>query len=67
MNDIHLSLSAEQKECLLRLLESSLASKRVEVHRTDSLTYREAVEHDLELIESLVAKLKPGSDVARAV
>ena len=52
---------------LARTLEGLVASKRVEVHRTDSLTYKNEIEHELELLESLVVQLKPGAEIARAI
>lgn len=67
MSDINMTLSPEEKECLLRILEGTLASKRVEVHRTDSLAYRQYVEHELELVDALVSKLRPNADIVKAV
>lgn len=68
MSLVHnLTLSTEEKDFLARTLEGLLASKRVEVHRTDSLTYKNELQHELELLESLVVQLKPGAEIGRAI
>lgn len=58
MPDFQLLLSTEEKTCLQLLLENLLPGKRVEVHRTDSLDYRHGLEHEVKVIEGLLAKLK---------
>jgi hypothetical protein len=63
MPDIHVTLSSEEKDCLLAMLEIALVRKRVEVHRTDSLAYRRDLERELELIEALLEKIEPGAEV----
>ncbi len=63
MLDIHFTLSSEEHDWLLRTLETSLVNKRVEVHRTDSLAYRHGLEHEVDLIEALIGKLKPGAQI----
>jgi hypothetical protein len=62
-DDIHITFSPEEKDWLLKLLEISLVSKRVEVHRTDSLAYRRDLEHEVDLAESVLEKLRPGAKV----
>jgi hypothetical protein len=63
MSDIQVALSSEETECLVKMLEISLVSRRVEVHRTDSLAYRHDLEHELELVEAILDKLRPGAKV----
>jgi len=68
MTVVHqLSISTEERDCLVRTLESLLAGKRVEIHRTDSPNYRKELEHKLELVEAAYAKLKPTAEIARAI
>ena len=58
MSELHLSLTAEERQCLLALLETAQKETRIEEHRTRSLTYRESVTHQEELIESVLSKLR---------
>lgn len=62
-----LTLSTEERDCLVRILEMLLAGKRVEIHRTDSLSFRKELEHELEQVEAVIVKLKPTADIARAI
>lgn len=58
MADIQLAVTTEEKNYLQRNLEQSLVSKRVEIHHTDRRAYRHELEHEVEFIEALLAKLK---------
>jgi hypothetical protein len=57
MAESQLTLTAEEREFLLGLLETVLKDKRVEEHRTRTLTYRQYVVHEEDLIRSLLGKL----------
>jgi hypothetical protein len=58
MPDVQLMLSQEEKSYLQRVLEHSIPSKRVEIHHTDRRAYRHELEHEVEFIEALLAKIK---------
>ena len=62
MSDLQLTLTAEEREYLLGLLESTLKNTRVEEHRTRTPSYREHVIHREDLIVGLLGKLgqQPG-------
>ena len=53
-----LTLTVEEREFLVHLLESQLKEKRVEEHRTRAPSYREIVLHQEEVIAALLNKLK---------
>ena len=57
MPDVTLTFSTEETDYLLRVLEQSVVNKRVEIHHTDRRAYRHELEHELEIIEALKAKL----------
>jgi hypothetical protein len=57
MADLQLTLTAEEREYLANLLETMLKEKRVEEHRTRTLTYRQYVVHEEDLIRSVLGKL----------
>jgi len=52
-----ITLSGEERACLVELLQSTLKNQRVEEHRTRAPTYREQILEQEKLIESLLAKL----------
>ena len=58
MPEVNLVLSTEETNYLLRVLEQSVVNKRVEIHHTDRRAYRHELEHELEIVEALMAKLK---------
>ena len=58
MADFHLPLSAQEKNYLLGLLKTMLTETRVEVHRTHTPGYREAVLGEESLERGLLAKLQ---------
>jgi len=57
MAELQLTLSAEERECLVGLLETTLKNTRVEEHRTRTPSYREFVVHNEELIKAVLSKL----------
>ena len=54
----NLPLSQEEKQFLLTYLEEGLKEKQVEVHRTDNLEFKELVEHEANIMEGLINKLR---------
>ncbi len=59
MVESQLTLSPEEHQYLLDLLETTLKATRVEEHRTRTPLYREHVVHREDLIEGLLKKLRP--------
>jgi hypothetical protein len=57
MAELQLTLTAEEHEFLAGLLETMLKEKRVEEHRTRTLSYRQYVVHEEDLIRALLSKL----------
>jgi hypothetical protein len=57
MADSQLTLSAQERDCLVSLLNKELKGTRVEEHRTRTPTYREHVVEQEKLIEGLLKKL----------
>jgi hypothetical protein len=57
MAELQLTLTAEEREYLANMLEMMLKEKRVEEHRTRTLTYRQYVVHEEDLIRSVLGKL----------
>ncbi len=62
MNELHtaqlqVALTAEERDCLVGILERALKETRVEAHRTDAPTYREHIEDQEQSIVSVLAKL----------
>lgn len=59
MTDVQLTLSAEERDALLRLVETALSEKRVEVRRTEfSFRYREDLQHEGAVLAGLLEKLR---------
>jgi hypothetical protein len=52
-----LSLSDEERSFLVALLEQTLHDKKIEEHRTDSIEFKEHVEHEVTLLQNLIDKL----------
>lgn len=52
------SFSGEEVAELLQLLEASLSETRVEVHRTHTPDFRDAVQHREVILRSLLEKLR---------
>jgi hypothetical protein len=57
MDERQLTLTAEEREYLVGLLNSVLKETRVEEHRTRTLSYREQIVHREDLISALLHKL----------
>jgi hypothetical protein len=60
MVDKQLTLTAEEQEYLLGLLETARKATLVEEHRTRALEYREHIVQREALITSLLEKLRAG-------
>jgi hypothetical protein len=60
MGEIQLLLSPQERDELVRLLETALGDTRVELHHTDfSPDYKDKVKEEEGLIRSLLNKLRP--------
>ncbi len=57
MQELKLTLSAEERECLVALLEAALKETLIEEHRTRAPMYREHVLTREHLIEAVLKKL----------
>ena len=57
MAELQLTLTAEERDYLANLLQTMLKEKRVEEHRTRTLTYRQYIVHEEDVINSLLSKL----------
>ncbi len=57
MPAIQLTLTAEERDYLTTLLESVLKDKRIEEHRTRTLSYRPGIIHEEDVLKSLLGKL----------
>ena len=58
MAELHVALTAEERQCLVEVLEDVLKNLRVEEHRTRTPTYREGVLQRETLISSVLGKLR---------
>jgi hypothetical protein len=58
MENLQLTLTAEERDYLVTSLETSLKERRIEEHRTRTPTYREHVIHQEEVITGLLNKLR---------
>lgn len=54
----NLALSSEEAAELLHLLQQSLSETRIEVHRTHTPDFRDALQHREALVRGLIAKLE---------
>ncbi len=61
MPDIHLVLTAEEKDYLLRVLDKALKGDRIEMAHTDTRAYKEQVKREIALVEALLAKVQKAS------
>jgi hypothetical protein len=55
---VTLTLTEDDRETLLRILEPVLREKRVEVHRTEAPDYRAYVQREEALLDRLVEQLR---------
>jgi len=53
-----LILNMDERTQLLNLLQQALHDKRIEVHRTDAIDYKELVQHEEDVLRSLLEKLQ---------
>ncbi|MGE5190998.1 MAG: hypothetical protein ACM3U2_00760 [Deltaproteobacteria bacterium] len=61
MPDIQLVLTADEKNYLVRVLETALKGDRVEIAHTDIRAYKEQMKSEIELVETLLAKVQKAS------
>jgi len=57
MAETQVTLSGDERDYLVRVLESALKNHRVEEHRTRTPTYREQILQEEKLLEQVLAKL----------
>jgi hypothetical protein len=57
MGESQLTLTVEERKCLVELLETALKETRIEEHRTRAPEYREHVSRREDLVSSLLGKL----------
>jgi len=57
MADVQVALTAEERACLVELLQTALKDARVEEHRTRTPTYRENVLNKEKLMAAVLSKL----------
>lgn len=57
MAELQITLTPEEHKFLVGMLELALKEARIEEHRTRTLTYREHVVHQEQMIENLLSKL----------
>jgi hypothetical protein len=58
MPEVHLVLTAEEKDYLLQVLNNALKGDRVEMAHTDARAYKEQVKREIALVENLLAKIQ---------
>jgi uncharacterized protein YecA (UPF0149 family) len=57
-SEINLALSEEESEHLLPILEQALRDKLVEVHRTEAFSARDIVQHQADVLQSVIDRLR---------
>ena len=57
MGESQVTLSADERNYLVQVLETALKNHRVEEHRTRAPSYREQILQEEKLIEQVLAKL----------
>ena len=57
MAETQLTLTTQERDCLVKLLELELKQRLVEEHRTRSPAYREHVLDEEAMVESVLRKL----------
>ena len=57
MAELQMTLTAEERQYLLDLLEATLKDTRIEEHRTRTPSYRDHIVHREDLIRGLLGKL----------
>lgn len=62
MAAVSLTLSPEEHNLMIRLVENALGETRVEVHRTHySPEFRDELKHEEQLLRNLLAKMRQGT------
>jgi hypothetical protein len=61
MAESQITLTREEREYLVRLLQSTIGETRVEAHRTHTPAFRERVLAEETLERSLLSKLEKGA------
>jgi hypothetical protein len=57
-------ISDEEARVLKELLQHKLSDLDVEIHRTDSLEFKDQLRHRRDLLKNVAARLPGGSDVS---
>ena len=57
MAEMQLTLSHEERECLVQMLQTALKEHRVEEHRTRAPSFREKILQEEKLLEQMLTKL----------
>jgi hypothetical protein len=57
-SEFTLTLTEEERRQLLRFLEQALRAKQIEVHRTEAPDFREFVQREESVMQSLINKLR---------
>jgi len=58
MSQVNLTVTAEERDYLQRILQNALEEVRVEVHRTHTPDFRQRVMKEEELVRGLLAKVQ---------
>ena len=58
MANVQITLSPEERQYLLRILETAIGESRVEAHRTHTPDFRERVHEEQNLLKNLLSKLE---------
>jgi len=58
MSQVNLTLTNDERDYLVRMLQKALEDVRVEVHRTHTPDFRAQVQNEEELVRGLLAKVK---------
>jgi len=53
-----ITLTADERDHLLTLLEQVLRDKEIEVHRTEAFAARQVVQHQQAILEGVIGKLR---------
>ena len=56
---MNIELTHEEKDLLCEILDRRLKELQVEIHRTDSLIYREGLNRELAVLLSLQERMSP--------
>ena len=54
---MNIELTHEEKDLLAEMIDRRLKELRVEIHRTDSLIYREGLDRELAILEPLQERM----------